>query len=622
MSLRPIHELRQEAANALARGDVGAARAQLFAALGHGVAREEEYAAAVRELRELLVRTGDVRGALTLDWYLGDERRQAELLERVPEVDRARTLLAWAERSTDAGVRQERYARAADAYERAGLVARAAIAREKADDHVRASALWSRLAEVLGGASSDHYAAGLARFNLARTLLRTGEARAAREATVAAVHLLEEAADRYETLSLRERAFDCYHVLIAIGRESGEFEHVLEGYVNVIRILREDLLKYFALQSYEEAVAAAEQQGELSAAATLAREMAAYARKEGLGSIASFALLTQARLWRAVAEQASGRGHPVDVAENALLASLLAFGEAGQFASVEGVYRQLMLLPLSDARRNQYTRAVARYQGAQDLRIDASPLPRHLRQDTGFPDVWHVDLVEWEQRGSASEAAADVILDPSSWTEVTRRRALTARLVALAFEDHLARGPLADHATTLRLGVALAAELGQVELYGILAPLERLHERPEREIQIAVLRALSRFMFKRTFTTVRRALGHQDGEIAEAAASALEELRFPHAFDPLARIHREASSPRVRLAALRALARIDSQEVAELLLQIVEHGAPSERAALVEALKRSRGSRFIELARRELSGLGTEAQAAVREVLQVRGVVG
>ena len=53
-----------------------------------------------------------------------------------------------------------------------------------------------------------------------------------------------EPADRYETVGQRERAFDCYQVLLAIGRESGAFEHVLEGYVNLIRILREDNLRY------------------------------------------------------------------------------------------------------------------------------------------------------------------------------------------------------------------------------------------------------------------------------------------------------------------------------------------------------------------------------------------
>ena len=193
---------------------------------------------------------------LTLDWYAGTERTQRALLPRVPPIDRARTLLAWADRSSDRERAKSIYAKAADEYEAAGLVAQAAIARERGEDFHRARALWSRLSQVLGANTTDLYAAGLARFNLARTSLRTGDAGAAREAVVASVHLLEEAADRYETIGQRERAFDCYQVLIAIGRESGEFEHVLEGFVNVNRILREDHLRYYALQSYEEAVQA------------------------------------------------------------------------------------------------------------------------------------------------------------------------------------------------------------------------------------------------------------------------------------------------------------------------------------------------------------------------------
>src|SRR5262249_62097001 len=130
----------------------------------------------------------------------------------------------------------------------------------------------------------------------------------------------------------RQRAFDCYQVLIAVGREGREFEPVLEGYVNVIRILREDPLRYYALQSYEEAVAAAEQQGEVSAAATLAREMAAYARKEGLAAVANFGMLTQARLWQRVAELSKSRHAPPEIAENALLAAVISFCESSPYA--------------------------------------------------------------------------------------------------------------------------------------------------------------------------------------------------------------------------------------------------------------------------------------------------
>ena len=622
MSGRPLHELRAEAASAAQRGDMLNARNLYYHALGQTIAREDEYVATVGEMRAVLLRLGDVRGALTVDWYAGGERTQRQLLDKVPPIDRARTLLSWAERSTAPDRARALYAKAADEYESAGLVARAAIARERAEDFVQARALWSRLTQILTGSGSDLYAAGLARFNLARTSKRTGETGASREATVGAVHLLEEAADRYETIGQRERAFDCYQVLIAIGRESGEFEHVLEGYVNVIRILREDHLKYYALQSYEEAVDAAEKQGEVSAAATLAREMSVYARKESMQSIANFGMMTQARLWQQVADQIMTRGAPPEIAENALLASVIACGESGQFGKVGQLYAELGNLPLSDSRRAHYARAVSRYTGAADIRIDAAPLPAHLRHEVGFPEVWHVDLIEWEQHGSASEACGDVILDATSWSETMRRRAILGRLTALGFEAHVASGMVVDPATTVQHATALCQELAQVELYALLSPLEAMFTRPEPQIRAAVLGTLARFLFKRSFITLRAGLADPDPQVSQKAAESLEELRFPHAFDPLARIYRESSNPRARVAVLRALARIDSIEAAELLLGVIEHDGPAERDAAAEALKKSRGTKFLDLAKSSLPRLSGEPQAAVRAVLQVRGIVG
>lgn len=619
MSTRPLHELRDEARSARGHGDLTRAHGALFAALQHTVAREEDYVGAVSELRDVLTQMGDHRGALTLDWYSGSERSQRALLQSVPAIDRARTLLAWADRATDRERAKGTYGKAADEYEAAGLVAQAAIARERGDDFGRARALWSRLAQVLSASSSDFYAAGLARFNLARTSLRTGDAGAAREAVVAAVHLLEEAADRYETIGQRERAFDCYQVLIAIGRESGEFEHVLEGYVNVIRILREDHLRYYALQSYEEAVAAAEKQGEVSAAATLAREMGAYARIEGLGSVASFATLTQARLWQEVAAASRKRRAPPEIAENALLAAVIALGDAGQYRQVGGVYGALAELPLEESRTKHYARARGRYTEALDLSIDAAPLPAHLRHEVGFPEVWHVDLVEWEQGGSAAQACGDIVLDPSQWSEVTRRRAMLARLTALAVETDPEKGPrnLPPEAYA-----RLAEQLAQVELYTILSPLEQLFRKTEHQVKVSVIRALSRFLYKRTFITLREALTDDDPTIVQEAAKALEELRFPHAFDPLARIYRESQAALVRASAVKALAKIDTLEAAEMLLGVIQHDGSDERNAAVEALKRARGLRFVDLARDQVKQLSGPAKAAVRDVLTARGIGG
>jgi len=617
MSNRPVHELRQEASAALGRGDYPRAVSALQSALQHTVAREEDYVGATNELRDVYARLGDHRSALTLDWYSGGERTQRALMQQVPAIDRARTLLAWADRATDRDRANGTYAKAADEYEAAGLVAQAAIARERGGDFHRARALWSRLSQILSASGLDLYAAGLARFNLARTSLRTGDTGAAREAVVAAVHLLEEAADRYETVGQRERAFDCYQVLIAVGRESGEFEHVLEGYVNVIRILREDHLRYYALQSYEEAVLAAEKQGEVSAAATLAREMSAYARKEGLAAVAGFATLTQARLWQEVAIASQKRKSPPEIAENALLAAVIALGEAGQYRQVGTVYGSLSGLPLEASRTKHYTRARGRYNDAQDLAIDASPLPAHLRHEVGFPEVWHVDLVEWEQGGSASQACGDIVLDPGQWSEVTRRRAMLARLSALAVEappQPGQRGPGADAYTNL------AKQLAQVELYTILSPLEHMFRRPEATVRAAVVQALSRFLYKRTFITLREALVGGDPTIVSEAAKALEELRFPHAFDPLARIYRESQSTEVRRSALRALSKIDTLEAAEMMLGVIQHDGAEERAAALDALKKARGLRFVDLARDQMKQLSGPVRIAVKDVLQARGV--
>jgi HEAT repeat protein len=624
-NVHSIPELCAEATAATKRADFDGARALLLQAMAQTTGREEEFVAAANQLRDGFIRAEDYRAALTVDWYAGSERTQRALLDRVPSIDRARTFIAWAERDSAAPERSHRvvqlYAQAAEEYESVGLVAHAAIARERAGDFVRACALWSRLTLLLSASEADPYAAGLAHFNLARMARRNGEPLAAREAIVRAVHLLEQAADRYETLRQRERAFDCYQVLIVIGRESGEFEHVLLGYVNAIRILCEDNLRYYAVQSYEEIVQVAEKAGELSAAATLARELAAYAQRVGLTSVANFGMLAQVRLWQAAATEATRRGAPPEVAENALLAAVISSAELGQFSTVGELYRALAELPIEAARRRHYARASARYRGVVDANVDAAPLPAQLRQAAGFPAVWHIDLIEWEQRGSASEACGDIVLELNTSTEIVRRRAMIARLTALALEDaqRSDAGRLVDASAVTSLSCSLAEQLASLELYAILAPLEHLFERPEPMVRQAVVKALARLLYKRTFITLGRALLDPVPAVVKGACQAIEELRFPHAYDSLVRIYRESSVVGVRLSALRALAKIDTLEAAELLLSVIEHEGSDERTAVIELLRRGRGTQFPELARRVLATLSKPSQAAVREVLQARG---
>ena len=198
---------------------------------------------------------------------------------------------------------------------------------------------------------------------------------------------------------------------------------------------------------------------------------------------------------------------------------------------------------------------------------------------------------------------------------------MLARLTALVVEAHeregaAPRGPAAMQG----LYVDLAEQLALVELYTILSPLEHMFRRPEQPVRVAVVRALARFLYKRTFITLREALADADPTVVSEAARALEELRFPHAFDPLARIYRESQSAAVRVSAVRALAKIDTLEAAEMLLGVIQHDGREERAAAVDALKSARGVKFVDLARSSLQRLSGDAQQAVREVLGNRGV--
>jgi HEAT repeat protein len=195
---------------------------------------------------------------------------------------------------------------------------------------------------------------------------------------------------------------------------------------------------------------------------------------------------------------------------------------------------------------------------------------------------------------------------------------MLARLTALAIEAQEAQA--GSMRASPAMFVQLAEQLSTVELYTILSPLEHLFRRPEPAVRSAVVRALSRFLYKRTFITLRDALADSEPSVVHEAARALEDLRFPHAFDPLARIYREAQSPAVRASAVRALSRIDTFEAAEMLLGVIRHDGSEERAAAVDALRRARGMKFIDLARGSLSELSGPAQVAVREILQARGI--
>jgi len=566
---------------------------------------DEDYLTILVPLADLMDRRGYARAAMTVRWYMA--ARDPSILNlcvarfaQVPPVDRARTLALMGK--LDEAARE---------MENASLIAAAAIYREQAEDWRGARTLWSRLAQaVLTASDVDAYSAALIQCNLARCAQRCGDAQQAHDAIVLAVRLLEEAADHFEAVGLRERAFDCFQVLIQLGREHQTFEDVVEGFVNCIRILREDHLKTFALHFLDDAIGVARERDELSAAATLALEASQYARATGHAGEALHYTRLQAELWREAAHQHLARGDSPEIAENALLAAVVAFGEVGQFARVGALYAELAALELPDARRAHYERAKRRYGEVRDDAPADAPRALRSRQDAGAPEVWHVDLLEWEQAGSAAECAADVLLG-KAWPPLTKRKALLARLTALYVEG------VKDDGTPEYVGaqVRLADQLAQMQLYVALSPLERLWRSRHRPVRVAVLAALQRLFFKRTFVTLRAALIDTDLGLVDCAGTAMEALHFAEAFDPLSRVVRESASPKVRASAISALARIDTGEAAEFLLGVLAHGSPPDCAAASRSLREARGTSFMTLARSEIASSPPRMQAALREIL-------
>ncbi len=605
-----LDALVARARRALGAGMLDDAARALGAALGVTHGKHESYVEACKLGSSIVERRGDRRSALALSWYADDAARQTALAAQLEPLDRARTLARVA--ALDPGRKLALLGEAALEFERSNQPIRAAICHERAGDARAARALWSRIAQSLDALPRESYAAGLAHFNLARASEQCGDARGAREATVAAVHRLEEAADRFEAVGQRERAFDCFHVLTAIGRMTRTFEHVLEGSVNMIRILGEDNLKYHVQRQYEQVLSLAEAAGEHAAAASLAREMSEYSRKHGMPRAAERGVARQAELWHAAGNALLERGAPPQLAENALLASILCHAEAGQFKKVAALYARLADLDLEPSRRAHYARAVSRYRDVGDApAAPRDPDVKEARQPEP-PDVWLDDLVEWEEQGSAAEACADVLLDPAEPADsIVRRRALVGLLVALA----AAQAPPERAEQDL---VTLCTELAKIELYSILPALEALYRRHQPAVRLAAVRALSACYYKRTFVTLEVAVTDADRGVAAQAATALEGLRFDHALDPLMRIHRSSPNPEARLAALRGLARIDLPETAELMLAVLDHGSDAERALVVEALGGGRAAHFDAAARLAIGHAGPRQRDNIEKVMAAR----
>jgi tetratricopeptide (TPR) repeat protein len=463
----------------------------------------------------------------------------------------------------------------------AGLTALAAIAVESAGDWGAARLLWERvLAEER--LRSRPYETALAHFNLGVALRRLGDSDAARRELAATQTRLEELADHFETRGDRERAFDCYSVLIRLGKETGAFENVAEGYLNAIRLVTEaDYRAETVLEYYEDFLEYAAACSEWHAAALLAQDAAEFSLRLGLTYERHYRQRA-ASLWNEAARHNAVNGGPPEVSENALVAAIDAAASAGDLPVVGRLYATLAELPLPAARRERYAALARRYRSSNESLPVGQPFPEHFRRRYAYVDVWRQDLVEWDLAGRPLPVLVQLVAERLDLVQ-SERHALRA-LLLVADE----RFSLADPVATADLALAL----GHVRAYTILRPLEQLATHFAPRVRAAAMSATAKVPHERSFGILRRGLADDDETVRLEARRALRTMSFRNALQPLVRLYRETREEVVRLTIVDAIADIGRREAGLFLLEVLR----SEGGALFElAAKRLRTFPVAEL---------------------------
>ena len=472
----------------------------------------------------------------------------------------------WALAASRRGQRRE----AAEVLSRTGYVALAALELDAANDPAGARALWERL--LRDDRLRDRpYETALVHFNWAEALRRLGDRGAARRAWARTQELLEQLADEFERRGQRERAFDCYGMLLRLGRDSGSFENVAEGYLNAIRLLAGDDQKFYVLQYYEDFLAYAVQSREWQAAATLAREAAEYCLKVGLLYERHYRQRS-ASLFAEAARQTMAAGGPSELAENALQAAIDVSAALGDLVLCGELYAAAAELPLPPKRRQRYAALAGRFRAKGERAAPGPSFPDYLRRTDAYQDVWRQDIIEWELDGRPVPVLAYIVVERVDHAPFARA-ALRALLHCVD-----------ENVTLDEPGAAsdLAHALGAVQVYEVLRPLEHLGSHREARVRAAVMSAVSQVYCKRSFGLVRQGLQDTDEMVRTAALRALRALHFRDGLEPLSRIFRESIDENIRLAALDAIADIGNLEAGHFILDVVrrDRGAVRDRALL------------------------------------------
>jgi len=540
--------------------------------------REDRPAEALGYYRRLLNNVRALGGAYEA-WLAGalgacrklDQRRsEGILLLALRRFDEAQACFDPASNPYERALSAEaagRFQEAAAGFRVANLPVSAAMARERAGDGPGALVEWKAALrhERLRG---HPYQTALVHFNLARLLRTLGDAQALAETTIAQ-RLLEACADEFETRGERDRALDCYGVLLRLGKDAGSFENVAEGTLNTIRLLASSEQRLLILQYYDDFLEFASEAGEWHAAALLACEAADFSASLGARYQRHYRQRAVS-LWHEAARQNLLLNGPIEVSENALVASIDVAASLGDLHMIGRLYGALAELDLPATRKARYADLAARRRHAAPSPPAEPPPLEHWRRQDAYPEIWLQDLVEWELAGHPSWVLARVLVQPQALV-ATNRAALRALWVTTDEDFSL------DNASR---SAELALALGELMVYEALSPIEDLASHPAALVRAAAAAAAGRTPHRRSFGIVKRALADTDATVRREALQALRALHFRDAFASLARLFVESVDAESRLAALDSIGRIDTLEAGLFLLDVVrqESGAAGETA--------------------------------------------
>ena len=564
-----------------------------------------EYEEWLRAFADSLRSTGAWGEAMACLAYLGSrELPSADIMRTYAQraaggdPDALRTLRLYAIYLARAGQHRP----AAAWFELGGMPVHRAVSLERCGDDAAAAQLWAR---TLAGDSLEGraYERALVKINCALCLRRLGHDRA-RQAIADATTCVEEVADTFESEGLRERAFDCYQLIARLGSETRTFENIAEGYLNGVRILRDDGLKLDALRLYETFVAMAREAGEHHAVAAILREAADFCTRAGL-PYADDLRWRSAEAWMRTAVDAQTAGHPPQIVENAFLAAAEAFASVRAFRQVGEVYRKIAALDLPAKNRERALRLLRRLGDAPTDAPRPIPVPEFLRQVPDYEEVWYVDLAEWELAGDPALVAAGVMAD-RRFPDYVRRNAL---LLVLEIERRGAGVPTLD----------VVRRLEAVRAYPVIAALEAIYRRGDASLREAVAAAMGALRFKRSFGLVSQALRDAAPSVRQAAAASVKRLVFPHAFEPLRRIFEARDLPdpeAARDAAIYAIGKIGSVEALDFLCDRLREGEQPFVKIASTALSQLSNPELLPYLRRQIEFVPAEHRAVLEDTAQ------